>query len=308
MGTKYRDLVRKHSKARGSARSVLNTLASYADDDGLAWPGRATIANETGMSERNVIRCIQRLCEERRLSIELNELGGRGKVPIYKIWLPEIGQAAPLIDDEDAEKGDNLSPKRVSTCHPLDAERVTNEQTKGDKLSEKGDKSDNTYKEYNRIEPNTESKRESGAKSAPHSARAKGKTDGPPYVDPRRFENGYIPAGKARNAVEVYYERFPITATEHRLSAPLEDDLVHFCKDLDLLREVVTEYHRENYKKPRNIRLILDWYNDPSRFRNNHNGTSHQQTQGNYGPPAVANFTQREWDEWEDPNLGEIPY
>jgi hypothetical protein len=70
VGALYRDLVRKHSKAKGSARALLNILADYANDDGLAWPGRAALANDAGMSERNVVRCIQKLCEDGRLIVE----------------------------------------------------------------------------------------------------------------------------------------------------------------------------------------------------------------------------------------------
>ena len=98
MGALYRDLVRKHSKAKGSARALLNVLADYADDDGRAWPGRDALANDTGMSERNVTRCLQTLCNDGRLAIEENAKGGRGRVPVYKIIIPEL------------IKGDKLSP------------------------------------------------------------------------------------------------------------------------------------------------------------------------------------------------------
>ncbi len=128
MGKLYRDLVRTHSKAKGSARALLNILADYANDEGLAWPTRETMANDTGLSERTVTRCLQTLCDDGRLSIEENAVGGRGRVPIYRILFPEC------------VKGDNLSEQRESTCHPLDAERVTNGHIKGDNLSIKGDK------------------------------------------------------------------------------------------------------------------------------------------------------------------------
>lgn len=133
MGALYRDLVRKHSKAKGSARAVLNILADYATDDGLAWPGRAVLANDAGMSERNVIRCIQKLCADGRLIIEGNAVGGRGKVPVYRIVFA------------DCEKGDSLSLFN-------DDKRVTNEHIKGDNLSIKGDKSA-PIQSYVRSEP-----------------------------------------------------------------------------------------------------------------------------------------------------------
>jgi hypothetical protein len=139
VGAIYRDLVRKHSKAKGSARALLNILADYANDDGLAWPGRAALANDAGMSERNVVRCIQKLCEDGRLIVEENAVGGRGKLPVYRITFP------------DYEKGDKLSP--------FSAERVTNAYLKGDNLSIKGDKCV-TIPSYARSEPYLEPKEE----------------------------------------------------------------------------------------------------------------------------------------------------
>lgn len=133
MGKLYRDLVRAHSKAKGSSRALLNILADYADDDGLAWPGRAQLASDTGMSERNVVRCIQTLCADGRLSIEENAKGGRGRVPVYKILIPEL------------QKGDKLSPLTGD-------KRVTNARIKGDKSVIKGDKSVENYS-YARSEP-----------------------------------------------------------------------------------------------------------------------------------------------------------
>lgn len=140
MGKLYRDLVRKHSTAKGSARALLNVLADYADDDGLAWPTRATLASDTGMSERNVTRCLQKLCDDGRLVAEENASGGRGRVPVYKIIFPELAEQQPVSNSQESQKGDNLSPKRETDCHPLDAKRVTNAHVKGDKLSIKGDK------------------------------------------------------------------------------------------------------------------------------------------------------------------------
>jgi len=70
-----------------------------------------------------------------------------------------------------------------------------------------------------------------------------------------------IPAGTGQNAVQVYYERFPV-AEDTLLSEPQQDDLVKTCTDLNRLREVVTAYERRNYPNRRNVQLILDWYRD----------------------------------------------
>lgn len=233
MGKLYRDLVRAHSKAKGSSRALLNILADYADDDGLAWPGRAQLASDTGMSERNVVRCIQTLCADGRLSIEENAKGGRGRVPVYKILIPE------------RQKGDNLSPF-------TDGKRVTNARIKGDKSVIKGDKSVANYS-HARSEPQ-EPHKEPGETPARKVVHYKS-----PHLDPRHFVNGYIPPGAGVNAVEVYYERFSINQDAARLNAIKEDDLSRLCPDLDKLRSVIVAYSRTTFQ-PGNVQLILDWY------------------------------------------------
>lgn len=248
MGALYRDLVRKHSTAKGSARALLNVLADYANDDGFAWPGRGVLASDTGMSERNVTRCLQKLCDEGHLEISENGSGGRGRIPVYRIVLPEA--------------------KRVTSCHPLDEERVTSVQLKGDKLSVKGDKSVAipSYARYEPQEPKEEPKRE-GVHSLPSRvlvSSASGRvTFKSRHVDKSHFDfdTGYISAGKGATAVEVYYERFDVQQNAARLNAIKEDDLVRYCKDLERLREVITAYSQTNYL-PGNVRLILDWYRD----------------------------------------------
>lgn len=179
MGKLYRDLVRTHSKAKGSARALLNVLADYADDDGMAWPSRATLANDTGLSERTVTRCLQTLCGEGRLSIEENAVGGRGRVPVYKIQFPEL------------EKGDKLSEQRTPDCHPLDAERVTNARKKGDKLSKKGDKFA-ANQSYARFEPQltntTEPEKGIAANAAPPAP-----AESPKPTKPKRSRKSQTP-------------------------------------------------------------------------------------------------------------------
>lgn len=305
MGKLYRDLVRAHSKAKGSARAVLNILADYATDDGLAWPGRAQLASDTGMSERNVIRCLQKLCDEGRLSVEENAAGGRGRVPVYKILLPEL------------TKGDNLSEQRVSDCHPLPEKRVTNAREKGDKLSEKGDKSVPNYSHARREpqEPKQEPQRERERARVLHSRNARGSAVDSikfesPHVDNEHFDldTGYIAAGEGQTAVEVYYERFDVAQRDARLSAIKEDDLVQHCKDLAKLREVVIAYSRTTYL-PGNAGLILDWYRKgiPDKYRGDlngasngthrNNGTAHSGQDNGGDTPKLDPELQRQMDE-----------
>lgn len=89
-----------------------------------------------------------------------------------------------------------------------------------------------------------------------------------PQVDPRKFVNGYIPAEKGATPVEVWYESFSVQEVQTRLTAPDQDDL-RSCADLARLREVVATFRQCDFKRKRNIRLILDWYRDgiPDTYR-----------------------------------------
>ena len=80
-----------------------------------------------------------------------------------------------------------------------------------------------------------------------------------PHVTQQINADGYLPAGSGKTAVEVYAERFSLTNPETRLTMPLQDDLVRDCPDLDRLRTVLVAYSQTSYK-PRNMKLILDWY------------------------------------------------
>ena len=80
-----------------------------------------------------------------------------------------------------------------------------------------------------------------------------------PHVTQQINADGYLPAGTGKTAVEVYAERFSLTNPDTRLTMPLQDDLVRDCPDLDRLRTVLVAYSQTSYK-PRNMKLILDWY------------------------------------------------
>lgn len=81
------------------------------------------------------------------------------------------------------------------------------------------------------------------------------------YMPKGSWKGKSVPAGTGQNAVQVYYERFPV-APDTLLSEPQQDDLVRYCTDLDRLREVVIAFERHNYPNKRNVQLILDWYRD----------------------------------------------
>jgi len=75
-----------------------------------------------------------------------------------------------------------------------------------------------------------------------------------------RLPGGYVPAGTGQNAVQVYYERFRYDDPDARLKSVQEQDLVNLCTDLVRLRQVIVEYSQAGHRA-RNVKLILDWYN-----------------------------------------------
>lgn len=139
MGKKYRDLVRKHSKAKGSKRAVLNVLADYATEEGLTWPGHRVIAADAGVSERTVSRCLDELCNGGEIEVVDGGLG-RSNHYTWRIILNA--------------KGDKKPDKKATDCRVLAEEKgdkkATTVQGKGDNLTLP------IYKELEPyIEPNT---------------------------------------------------------------------------------------------------------------------------------------------------------
>jgi len=122
MGKKYRDLVRAHATAKRSNRTVLNILADYADDDGEAWPGYETLAQEAGLSERTIMRCISSLIEDGDLEYVDGGLG-KGNKQRFRILIKGVN-LSPYYENQ---KVTNTNEK-VTTVH----EKVTSTHAKGD--------------------------------------------------------------------------------------------------------------------------------------------------------------------------------
>lgn len=69
-------------------------------DTNIAYPSVATIANEIGLSPKQVRRHTHKLIEEGYIKIVQNRLGGvKGKSCRYKISLPAIIEKCPPVDD-----------------------------------------------------------------------------------------------------------------------------------------------------------------------------------------------------------------
>jgi hypothetical protein len=116
--------VRSSSKSRGSARTLLLIIASHTNPDtGWAWPSLDTLARETALTRRHVIRLIAHL--EALGELEVRRGHGRGRVNFYRVHLvsaPEQGTSRP-------EKGDMAPPKKVTSATRkgdiCDREKVT---------------------------------------------------------------------------------------------------------------------------------------------------------------------------------------
>lgn len=98
------------------------------------------------------------------------------------------------------------------------------------------------------------------AKPPQHRGAVTVPSDSPYMPKGMRLPGGYVPAGTGQNAVQVYYERFRYDDPDARLKSVQEQDLVNLCPDLVRLRQVIVEYSQAGHR-PRNVKLILDWYN-----------------------------------------------
>lgn len=288
MGRRYRDIVRQHSRAKRSARAVIMLLSDYADDDGLAWPGHARIAAECGLSERTVTRAISELIEAGELAVE--EAACHHKSPTYRIVLAPAQTAQGRQPDySQGRQFDNQGRHPDRQGRQIVIDRV-------DKLSR-------AYIEEPQLEPQEpESEPRVGAATSqpqpspaptPQVIRsgipgAKAVRVDSPHLKGAPFSaEGYIPPGAGSNAVQVYYERFPLTQNDARLRAPQEDDLIRLCPDLERLRQVVTAYSNSPHRVG-NVQLILDWYN---RGIPNHPGGNHAtHRSGSFGRAAFPSL------------------
>jgi hypothetical protein len=93
----YPTAVREHSKAKGVAKFVLLTLATYADDQGECFPSYAELVRATGLSLRSVQRGLKEISSCELLIVERGRAVGHSTR--YRI-LPDCSQA------DHSQKGD----------------------------------------------------------------------------------------------------------------------------------------------------------------------------------------------------------
>jgi hypothetical protein len=83
LGTYKSIEVLRHSQAVGSARLVLLAIAVHVNPSGIAWPSFATLAVETKLSRRHVIRLVKRLEASGELDVERRP----GRTNVYRVKL-----------------------------------------------------------------------------------------------------------------------------------------------------------------------------------------------------------------------------
>lgn len=108
-------LVRRYSKARGSARAVLIVIASYADADGTnTWPGTALIAEEAGVDVSTVKRARRKLLALGE--IEVVRVGYGSTSTRYRVTLqPPEGETVPERIEGSKRPGVRLARGQIDT-------------------------------------------------------------------------------------------------------------------------------------------------------------------------------------------------
>lgn len=117
---------------------VMLKFCDHANDDGIAWPSVAKLAQAACISERQAQRVMKRLAAEGYLEIVGNEKGGAGNSRVYRVKRERF--LSPLErgkgDKMTPQKGDNMSGQNDTLSQ---SKRVTPEAQKGDILTKKGD-------------------------------------------------------------------------------------------------------------------------------------------------------------------------
>jgi hypothetical protein len=107
----------------GNARLLMLAIASFADDDGKAWPGLKRLAEMIGVTERSTMRLVQQ-CEAAG-ELAVDRAVGRGNTNVYRILLPLKGDTAGINGDAAVTISETEKVTGV-------AEKVTGVAEKGD--------------------------------------------------------------------------------------------------------------------------------------------------------------------------------
>lgn len=75
------------------ARTIYLHLSAYVGEDKLCWPSQLRLADESGMSERQVRRCIKELRDQGIVTVEVIK-HATGRRNVYRLMVDRRGGAA----------------------------------------------------------------------------------------------------------------------------------------------------------------------------------------------------------------------
>jgi len=127
--------VRDHSKMKGAPLLILSMIASRTDDEGIAWPNLDTLARDTRMSKRNVIRALKLIPADELEIITKggSPKGGKREKTLYRIPI-KTGDNTTLVNScSRPVTGDTTTPVEYSYRCPTVTSTGDNFDTTGDK-------------------------------------------------------------------------------------------------------------------------------------------------------------------------------
>jgi hypothetical protein len=135
MSVKMMTLVFERFPLAGNDRLLALALADHAHDDGThIFPGNEKLAKKTRISERTVIRLLQKFVKIGWLIKRRSAHSGRGYSNEFFInpqWISGV-ELDEIELDESAQKGDKLSPLLEIEKGDKNNKRVTSDANKGD--------------------------------------------------------------------------------------------------------------------------------------------------------------------------------
>lgn len=117
-----------------SEKIVLLKLADHADHEGgNVYPSVASIAAQTGLSERQVQRYLKGFLEKGILVIDDRAAGGRGRTRVYRFTFEKGDAGDTVLPRQRVTSTTPIpTPETVTPMSPIAAERVTPMTRKGD--------------------------------------------------------------------------------------------------------------------------------------------------------------------------------
>jgi hypothetical protein len=125
----------KYSEQKGGTRLTLLALADVADEEGLAWPSVATLADMTRLTERAIRYALSELVASSEVEI-VEQGGGRHRTTCYKIALLDAVSVQGL-HPSDSETLQSLQPHEGENPAIRDTETLQSAPERGQSATPK---------------------------------------------------------------------------------------------------------------------------------------------------------------------------